>query len=50
MKEDVSGRAENLTGLTSQEVAERVAAGKTNANTDVKTKSIGQIFKEHAFS
>jgi magnesium-transporting ATPase (P-type) len=50
MKQDVSGRAQNLTGLTSQEVAERVAAGKTNANTDVKTKSVGQIFKEHAFT
>jgi cation-transporting ATPase E len=39
-----------LHGLTSQEVAERVAAGKTNADTDVKTKSIGQIFREHAFT
>ncbi|MBR3327969.1 MAG: HAD-IC family P-type ATPase, partial [Atopobiaceae bacterium] len=39
-----------LTGLTSQEVAERVEAGKTNANTDVKTKTIGQIFREHAFT
>lgn len=50
MKEGNGGRAESLTGLTSQEVADRVAAGKTNANTDVKTKSIGQIFKEHAFT
>ena len=41
---------ETLLGLTSQEVAERVAAGKTNADTDVKTKTIGQIFREHAFT
>ncbi len=41
---------EALLGLTSQEVAERVAAGKTNADTDVKTKTIGQIFREHAFT
>lgn len=37
-------------GLTSAEVAERVAQGLTNANTDVKTKTIGQIFREHAFT
>ena len=28
-------------GLSSAEVEERIAAGKTNANTDVKTKSVG---------
>ncbi len=39
-----------LMGLTSDEVAERVAAGKTNANTDVKTKSVPQIFREHALT
>ncbi|MEE0026774.1 MAG: haloacid dehalogenase, partial [Atopobiaceae bacterium] len=46
------GKAEPniITGLTSSEVAERVAQGKTNANTDVKTKSIGQIMREHAFT
>lgn len=40
----------DLRGLTSAEVAQRVAEGKTNANTDVKTKSIGQIFREHALT
>ena len=42
--------AQDMNGLTSAQVAERVAAGKTNANTDVKTKSIGQIFRERAFT
>ncbi len=37
-----------LSGLTAAEVAERVADGRTNANTDVKTKSVGQIFATHA--
>ncbi len=37
-----------LRGLTSAEVAERVADGRTNANTDVKTKSVAQIFATHA--
>ncbi len=37
-----------LQGLTAAEVAERVADGRTNANTDVKTKSIAQIFATHA--
>ena len=37
-----------LCGLTAAEVAERVADGRTNANTDVKTKSVGQIFATHA--
>jgi len=31
-------------------VAERVAQGKTNANTDVKTKSLGQILREHTLT
>ncbi|WP_130812162.1 HAD-IC family P-type ATPase [Olsenella sp. Marseille-P4559] len=39
-----------VTGLSSAEVEERVAAGKANANTDVKTKSVGQILAEHAFT
>ena len=39
-----------LAGLTEAEVAERVAAGRTNANTDVKTKSVRQIVAEHAFT
>ncbi|MBM6817365.1 HAD-IC family P-type ATPase [Olsenella uli] len=37
-------------GLTDAEVAERVAAGLTNANTDVKTKSVRQIVAEHALT
>ncbi|MBM6774081.1 HAD-IC family P-type ATPase [Olsenella profusa] len=37
-------------GLTEAEVAERVAAGRTNANTDVKTKSVRQIVAEHALT
>ena len=42
--------ARELGGLTSAEVAERVAQGKTNANTDVKTKSLGQILREHTLT
>ena len=41
MEKTADGEAQSLHGLTSAEVAERVAAGKTNANTDVKTKTIG---------
>ena len=39
-----------LFGLTDEQVAERVAAGLTNANTDLKTKSIRQILAEHTFT
>lgn len=39
-----------LRGLTDEEVAERVADGRVNANTDVKTKSVGQILSEHVFT
>lgn len=39
--------AQELCGLTSAEVEERVRAGKTNADTDVKTKSVWQIWREH---
>ena len=39
-----------LTGLTQAEVAERVAAGRVNANADVKTKSVSQIVREHALT
>ncbi len=41
---------QTLCGLTSSEVSQRVADGLTNANTDVKTKSVGQIFASHAFT
>ena len=37
-------------GLTDEEVAARVADGRTNANTDVRTKSVGQIVAEHALT
>ena len=37
-------------GLTDAEVAERIAEGRTNANTDVRTKSVGQIVAEHALT
>ena len=50
MAESVADSAQDLRGLTEAEVAERVAAGKTNANTDVKTKTIGQILREHTFT
>ena len=50
MAESVADPVRDLQGLTSAEVAERVAAGQTNANTDVKTKSVGQILREHAFT
>ena len=36
-----------LLGLSDEEVAERVAAGLTNADTDVRTKSAGQILAGH---
>ena len=39
-----------LLGLTSKEVEQRIAEGKTNANTDVKTKSIAQILREHSLT
>lgn len=50
MGEIASGTQNELRGLTSAEVEERVAAGKTNANTDVKTKSVAQILREHTFT
>lgn len=40
----------NVEGLSSAEVEERAAAGKTNANTDVKTKSVRRILAEHTFT
>ena len=43
-------RDRGLVGLTDAEVAERVADGRTNANTDVKTKSVRQILAEHALT
>ena len=40
----------NLEGLTDEQVARRVANGLVNTNTDVKTKTIGQIFRAHAMT
>ena len=37
-------------GLTAEEVAYREEAGLTNANTDVHTKTVGQILAEHTFT
>lgn len=37
----------SLTGLSSAEVEERICAGKTNINTDIKTKSVPQIIALH---
>lgn len=48
-KSDPSKSGE-LLGLTSKEVEQRIAEGKTNANTDVKTKSIAQILREHSLT
>lgn len=39
-----------LHGLSSEEVAARFADGRVNHDTDVKTKSIWQIFATHAFT
>lgn len=39
--------APDITGLTDDEVAERVSRGLTNADADVKTKTVGQILSEH---
>lgn len=49
---DTSGVRETsaLRGLSSAEVAERVADGRVNANTDVTTKSISSIIKDNALT
>ena len=41
---------DELRGLTDAEVAKRVAEGRTNANTDVRTKTVRQIVAEHALT
>lgn len=40
-------KSRQITGLSSHEVEDRVRAGKTNINTDIKTKSIPQIIALH---
>lgn len=47
---DEGATRDRLMGLTDEEVAERVAAGKVNRNADVKTKSVSQILREHTFT
>ena len=47
---DEGERTVALRGLSSAEVAERVALGKVNSNADVRTKTVGQIVAGHAFT
>lgn len=42
--------APEITGLTSEDIAQRLAQGRTNKNTDPHTKSVGQICAEHIFT
>ena len=50
-RDDASASTElAVQGLSSAEVAKRVAAGQVNTNTDVKTKSVPQILAEHTFT
>lgn len=37
-------------GLTSEQVAAQIAAGRVNINTDIKTKSIGRIIRDNIFT
>lgn len=47
----IAGDADGaLAGLTDEEVAARVAAGKVNANADVKTKSVARIVRDHTMT
>ncbi len=46
----MAGNESGLTGLTSAEVEARVADGRVNRDTDVKTKSLWEIFATHAFT
>jgi len=48
MSVDEEGTA--LVGLSASQVADRVEQGLTNANSDVKTKSVRQILAEHTFT
>lgn len=45
--ENESSEAIALSGLTSSQVTERISAGKVNVNTDVKTRTIGRIFRDN---
>ncbi|MBS5865917.1 MAG: HAD-IC family P-type ATPase [Coriobacteriaceae bacterium] len=42
--------SDNYTGLSGAEVAKRKAQGKSNVDTDVKTKTIAQIISEHTLT
>ena len=43
----MENEAHSISGLTSAEVAERVAAGKANVDADVKTRSIARILRDN---
>lgn len=47
---DTQASEDLLVGLSRDEVAERVADGRVNTNTDVRTKSVGRILAEHTFT
>ncbi len=49
-QEQLGQRGEALKGLSSAEVAERVAQGRVNTNADVKTKSVPQIVRDHTMT
>ena len=46
----LGGGEHALRGLTDDEVADRVREGKVNANVDVRTKTVGQILREHTLT
>ena len=39
--------ATNLKGLTSQQVSQRISEGKVNVTSNIRTKSIGRIFRDN---
>ena len=50
IRDMVQDEQDAIIGLSEAEVAERIAQGKVNADTDVKTKTVRQIIAEHAFT
>ena len=40
----------NYTGLTAEEVSERVKNGQSNGSLDIKTKSVPKIFRDNIFT
>ena len=47
---DTPASEDRLVGLSHDEVAERMADGRVNTNTDVRTKSVARILAEHTFT